>query len=533
MKSAPSTLLAVLALSASALAQPVHSDKRWGFQIQYPKEWQLIPLKVDEKWIAAKYLSPREHADREGWGHTPMMTVILFPEDQTKKRGPSVTREGNKVTIDFTIPFKDYPDYLKSSMQGEGYFVAEEKEDIVGDVPVRKRDIKVHKPSYGGPKRILAWVYEGMGVDYAVQFEVLEDRWDRMRPTILACLNSFKLIEREVAARSETKERDLPISGPEYQRLSPEQRKARRVQTQEAVFDRAQKGLPEGWKVKRTPHFLVLTHADDKYTGRVIAQAEAVRAWLDKELEDIGTDYVMHGIIRVCANDREQSAYHKSSTDAYSMKTREVTIAKDTSWAMRWEFEWLTRGILQQWLSDKNADLWAHMPTWLSSGLGQYLGTARVRGGKLEFKPDDWEMQNLRDGGRRSMWKKLRQLLVLPEQDFNAGENTQFLPAQAASFLRWLDGPGRASKKTKTLLRDYVRNLSDVVADIQTRKKASAGGSSAPDTEEEEEERYKRMRSEAKTVEKQVLGDAFRLTFESWTDQDWEWLEGAWARFAS
>jgi hypothetical protein len=41
------------------------------------------------------------------------------------------------------------------------------------------------------------------------------------------------------------------------------------------------------------------------------------------------------------------------------------------------------------------------------------------------------------------------------------------------------------------------------------------------------------MRSEAKTVEKQVLGDVIRLTFESWTDQDWEWLETAWARAAS
>ncbi len=53
------TAAALLALCAAAPAQELHEDARLGFKIRAPKDFGEIPLKPDEEWIVARWLSDR------------------------------------------------------------------------------------------------------------------------------------------------------------------------------------------------------------------------------------------------------------------------------------------------------------------------------------------------------------------------------------------------------------------------------------------------------------------------------------------
>lgn len=56
-----------------------------------------------------------------------------------------------------------------------------------------KFEIKLEKLA-NDKMRYIGWVYEGQGVDFAVEFEVLESQYKKLRPQIMATLGSFKFI---------------------------------------------------------------------------------------------------------------------------------------------------------------------------------------------------------------------------------------------------------------------------------------------------------------------------------------------------
>jgi hypothetical protein len=547
----------LLFAGASALAQGVVENKRYGFKLRPPAGWKEVPLKVDERWIVAKFLSDKEYYDAEadkgakGWNttiggfmHRPSMSVIVFPEDQTKPRKPKKIDTGStgeekkvSVVLKFEHPYKDYVDYLDRNYRGGGFYVADEKQGEVDGTPVTMREINVEKLTRQ-KKKLIAWQYELEGLDVVVEFEILLGHADKLKQMLTQCLRSFRPIERVgvTDAEREMEERGREMRETEFSRLlitevegenlSAAERKKRRLDLQEHLHKTALARLPAGWTSKRTPHFLVLSHVDDRFRDKVVAQAETVRKWLDRNFDDIGDDYVPHGIIRICASRDEERAYHRASGDAqgaFSFESGEVTISKDYTFK-KWEFEWLNRGLALQWFFGKNSRLAWSLPPWLQIGLSEYLGSASEKGGKLNFPADEWEKRGLREAERSNELLSLKDLM--DATDAAAWSYRQHY--QAASVVRYLLGQGGKTGKSKDFIKRYLKTWDAVVREMAKEEAAKSKEKGRPKTEEEEEEELKRQRGAWGQNTKAIQDKVHPRVFAGWTDADWAALERAW-----
>ncbi len=536
--------LSFYALVASvAIGQSAVENKRYGFKVKAPSSWTEVPLKVDERWIVAKYLSDRELYDRESnWTHRPEMTVIVFPADQTRPQKPkkietAATGEEKKtvVVINFQHPYKNYLDYLDRNYSGGGFYVSAEKEDEIGGISVTMREISVEKSTFQ-QKKMIAWVFHLEDLDVAVQFEVLMSQFDKLKPGLVSCLRSFREVPREglsaEEAALEAKGKEMRESDVERtvrsiadeDNLSPDELKKRRIEIQEYQHKKAIARLPSGWTSKRTPHFLVLSHVDDRFRDKVIGHAEAVRSWLDKTFADLGEDYVPHGIIRICASSDEERAYHSGSGDAFSYLTGEVTISKDYTFR-DFEFEWLGRGLADQWLSGKNNRLAWSMPAWLENGISQYVGSAAEKGGRLVFPADAWEKRGLKIAERSNELASVKDMFW--STDRSGWSMARYY--QSASIVRFLLGPdARRSSRTKGLLTHYLKTFDAVVRERAKEEAKESKKLEESKTEAEEEERFKQRKSRWEADSKAILEEVHRRVFSGWTDSDWDSLDKAW-----
>jgi len=268
----------------------------------------------------------------------------------------------------------------------------------------------------------------------------------------------------------------------------------------------------------------------------VISHAEAVRVWLDQHFGDLGDGYVQDGIIRICKDNNEEMAFHKSSGDAYSSETREIVVSGGTDFSKDWQFDSLGRALLQQYLADKNDMLYTSMPPWLESGLSQYVGSGKLKGRSLEFAADMHENEAIKEGRRAGQLIPVKDLFGMTTTELWQGESGRALSAECASVVRYLYGPGAKQPKTKSLIRDYLASLlaivqeEDAAAEAERAKGASAG---APKTEQEEEDEFKKRRKENwSQKEKDLLRKVFDKAFEGWTDADWQSLQGQWEKWS-
>ncbi|NUN48566.1 MAG: hypothetical protein HUU15_07035 [Candidatus Brocadiae bacterium] len=536
---------AILVLGAAlpASAQTLHVDKKNGFQVVPPKGWTKVPIKVEERWIAAKWLSDKKYDDKEsGFSHQPMMKVMIFDRSKiqpgggsTDSAGGAKEQEGPKVgdKIDLTAPYLDYKDYLKRNFNEGGWFVSAEDATKMGSTPVTMIEVKVEKLTYTGKKRLLAWVFTADWGDLAIEVDSLEQSFDKLRPIILGAYKTFKLIPRDPTLAGEDPGIDV---GGGIRFVDPnetaEQRKKRRQAAEEAMFKKAVSDLPSEWSSKRSANFLVLNHANPKFQEKVLAHAEAVRAWLDANFGDVGDDYVQKMIIRICKNRDEEMAFRKGSGDAFSIDSREAIVSENKDGTSQFEFEYLGQSIMRMWFHDKNADLYDAMPQWLERGLSQYIGTAVLKGGRLDFSPDTYETERIREGRRMSKFSPVRDLFQMTGKDLWSGENARYLDAQIASVFRYVYGPGRANRKLSTLIKDYITQLLAVVQENEKAARAEVKAEGAKTEEEEEEEFKKRRKQDWSAKEKEFLKQVSEKVFGGWTDGDWAGLQKGWEAFA-
>ncbi|MCU0724719.1 MAG: hypothetical protein MUE73_02850, partial [Planctomycetes bacterium] len=193
-------VFAVLAIIAPVLGQSagMHTDEQLGYKVRFPQGWEKMPLPPQERWIVAKYLCDREYIDKEsGYGFKPEMKVILFPHVVTQDRGVKRTTEGEgedtRTTIEIKNPYKDYKDYLTQNYTGGGWSVSLEEEQKTGDLKWTLLEIKVEKLAWA-KKRIVTGIFHAEDADYAVQFEVLEDNYDKLKAPVYGSLKSFALV---------------------------------------------------------------------------------------------------------------------------------------------------------------------------------------------------------------------------------------------------------------------------------------------------------------------------------------------------
>ena len=531
-----------LFLAAGVLSAPVpaqiHEDNNWGFKIRVPKDWRIIPLKANERWILGKYQSNRAYQTKEGYEHRPEMKMIIFPEQRKKEKGSGrvrVENDGETVRVTRKGNYKDYKDYLKKNFAGGGYYDATDpEEDTISGVRVTKYDIKVEKGARA-KRRIIAWVFHLPDADLAVDIEVLEKKVDKLKSMIRGSLKTFQLAERTGKAPDQGSDpTEEFISPKKWEKMTPIQRMNYRKKRVAKIIQAAVDNLPEGWKQKKSPHFTVLTHVDAKFTKKIINQAEAIRNYLDKNFYEIGDEYVPESIIRICIDSNEENAYRRGSGDAYSSETREVTVAKKTNISRQYEMEWLSQGICGQWFSDKNDNLSSDMPPWIMIGMVQYVATGICKGKKLAFKPNDAEKTSLREGRRNDKLVMCQDLLKMTTEDFNKATRKSgwALLSQSGSMVRYLmSSKCRKSKLTKNIIITYMMNLNAVVTEAKKKDKKSDKREEA-ETAEEEQARRKADKEAARKRARFVVDESFKRTFGHWTDKDWAAFERGWAKAA-
>lgn len=515
----------LLGLGSSAIAAGgYHQDDRIGYKIRIPKKWEEVALSTNEAWVVAKFMSDKQYVwtdeDSFDYTHKPMLKAIAFIDEVVKKKGVEKTETDEGVTVfEFNNPYKSYKDYLKRTYSGGGWFVSEEEEGEVKGVSVTKMEIKVEKLTRSGPKRIITWIYHLEGVDLAVQIEVLEKVYKKLKGEVYGVLKSFKTVPRTEGSLT-----PVTTGKKKYvneRKLSPKERMQHRKDREAEHHDKAKGGLPDGWTAKDIGRFLVLNHADAKFGKKLAAQAESVWKWLDKNLPYIGPEeYVPRMVIRICKDTEEESAFR--SGGGWWLGSEIVTHKDKNAGAGSWEFEYVNERVFHIWFERRDRELYWALPWWVELGFEQVLGTARAKGSRLNFKPDEWEMTQLREAARAGKLSTPQELMKLTKQDFF---NERSRSMESAALIRFfLTGAASKSKKTKHVLENYLKNLKAITSETKEKEKGSTS-SKPPETEEEEEEAYRKNRDAWKQKEAELLEAVFERTFGDWKDKDWKTFE--------
>jgi hypothetical protein len=510
-----------------------HTDERVGFRIGTPRGWSSIPLRVDERWIVAKYLSDKSDHwnDESGWtvDHRPEMHAIAFVSEAIKAR-PKVTKKENKkgeteILVEYESPFKDYKDFMARRYTGGGYHIASEEETKVGDVSVTTLEIKVERGSREGPKRIITWIYHVPDVDLAVHFECLEDAYPKLKSEFQRCLRSFRAIPRSGASLFEASTPGRRLTFLDLEELTPDERKVHKAAMEREAHEKASANVPDGWTVKKIGRFLVINHTDDKYAKKVVEQAEAVWQYLEANFAFIGPgEYVRSPIIRICKDFDEEKTYYTSQGD-WTWNNLEIFTHKDYGGSNSWEMEWVNRRVAELWFEDRDRTLYWSFPQWLDAGLDQTLGQARSKNGRIDFKSDAWDREDVREAAREGRALAPRELMNMSGEDFFQ----DYVHRQEAGALVafFLTGAASKNKQTKDVLTDYLKNLKSVVDAVEKEADASAGKKKdgEPKTEEDEDEAFKSERQAWKQREKRIMEEVWHKTFSGWTDFEWKRFE--------
>jgi len=520
----------VLALPGPVQAD-VHNDEKLGFSIQVPNGWLRTALAGDEQWIVAKYRSDREYVGKkERLSHTPDMNVVLIPHQAAKAPEASVGKEEDGTTV-VTVrskAYKDYKAWLADHSPGGGYFFSAEEETTVNGVKTTCYEIKIEKLTI--PRRIVAWVFHGDDADYAVQFEGLEDYWDKLGKDFVLSLKSFKLFQRKGTLPTATGERKIEIDEPGKKR-TPEEEAKRRDDKFQTTLRKSVEALTQGWTRKNSKNYVAISHVDDKYTQKVIDQAEAVRGWLEANLGWIGEGKPGPMIIRVCADLNEEQSFRSGSAGWFEGGF-EITTHKDvSSGKASFEFEWLNQRVMGMWLREKNRTLAGSMPGWLNTGLQRFVATGIMKQGKIDFRSPEYEMYRLRAAAKNAKLAGVHDLLTADNEKLGSYENPQ---TQSATLVRYLlEGPGAKAPRTKDSFRTYVNALLAFVKEQEAKDASGDGGPAMAGaaTEEEGDAQYKKRAQMWKEKEKELLDAVLKSTFGSWTETDWKAVEASYMQF--
>ncbi|HTF88939.1 MAG TPA: hypothetical protein VK843_11060 [Planctomycetota bacterium] len=555
-------LAALLALTSFAPAAPaappvqtsqdkgMHEDARYGFKFRTPKGYTRIPLQLDEQWQVAKYLSERAYfyTDPDGgwtYDHKPTATVIAFVSEKVREEAKARKKKDEKDTDRYVIlisnPYKDYLDYMKKTYSGGGWFVSDEKKTKIDDVEITQYEIKVEKLTRDGPKRVICWVYHTPEVDFAFSWEVLENSFPKVKDTIYDALKSFKLIPRTESGLPTASTGETKIMLDDTEKMTPEQRKTRRVQLEQSLHGKAKSSVAPGWQVLQIGRFLVLNHTDEKYARRVAEHAEAIMAWLDQAFPFIGPEeYVRAPILRICKDQDEESAFRTGGGSEYYFfgdNRIEIVISQDNEgFVTGWAVERINRQLLQLWFFERDRDLAVAMPYWLTHGLSQVIGTARNKAGKVEFRVDDWERDGIRERLRDGTFTHVKDLMKMGSEEYMSSAEDFFGRAKEAGGLVrfFVTGPASKNAKTKDVLREYLKNLKATIVEIKEADKAKEkDGKKAPATEKEEEERFKASSQRWKQREKELLDSAFERSFHGWSQKEWDAFEATYLKAVS
>lgn len=537
-------------LATQSRKKGVHEDSVFGYSFKPPKDWTSIPIQSDESWLVAKFLSKREYSftGKGSWtySHKPELMAIAFiedlsdEEDEDEEGEVEDDGEDGEVSINFNLNYKNYEDYLRRTYSGGGYFIAAEEEGELKGVSVTRLDIKVEKLTRRGPKRINTWIYHLEGVDLAIQVEVLENHYKKLKKTIEGALKSFKEIPREGALPGEqdTSMGRLWVSRSDMDSRSVSERNTMMMDKCEAQHQKAIDSLPEGWKHSKEKDCLLISNADMKYGKRIAEQTGAVVKWLEDSFDYFGPQhYVRTPIIRVCKTSDEQYSYNRGGGNFWGGTDLEFVTSLESIRDWGGEFSWMNGNVASHWFQDRDRELYWAMPEWLQHGLQEFVNNSRAKGSKLKFHQDDWDRDDLRTAVRENRVSGPRALMQMTRTALWESGGTSFWSRrdESSSFVYFLlEGDGAKNKKYREIIPSYLKNLKALLEEDATKEKESEPeGGGSPQTEEEEEEMFRNRRTKLREREEEFLERVFNRTFSGWSTKDFEKLDKAFLKSIS
>ena len=499
-------LLLILALSVSVVAgEPpggYYENATWGYKIRVPRDWPETAVSAETKWVASKHLGKRALEWQVGtdWEiERPEMWVVGFPHD----------RKGETAN-----PYESYRDYITGNDQffkfTADYEFVQEKETTVGGVKVTIYEIK--RKNKGMARRVLAWVYHFDDIDFAVQFKVLEGRFDDYRASFRGCLKSFKRIERKKALGGSAAFGGATIKSRIDLEKVPQDKRTRAFKDAvEAQFRSVIDGLPNDWKHKRTKRFLLLTNADDKFVKATIPHTDAVIAHFEKIFGKSGMEYQPPFILRIFATGDQRRAYGKENKAGGLM--RDIATYSGKGYVKDTAYEELNEALWARWLEDRHSELEPMLPAWLKGGLNKYMRMVRTKGRKIGYAHDDYDRDAIRLQIKKGKYESLLTLMSRGIHDRGDPKSMELheREMQERVVVLWLMREGNRGKY-KNLIRNFVLNIVSAIEEFEKEWMAKNPKQRAPV-------------SENRT---QILHDAWARTFGKWQDKDWARLTTAW-----
>lgn len=519
-----------------------HMDTRYGFKFKQPKKYDNIAIKVDQEWLAAKYVSQQAFSffdKKTGWTseHKPEILVIAFPHEATKRRSDvDEDKDGDKITITIDNPYKDYDDFLARTFTGGGYFMSDKVEDEIKGIKVTKLTYTVEKLARSGPQTISTWIYHADDVDYAVQIVGLTKHWKKIERIVKPVRTTFELIERDAPLKINTNTgTSWTISRMDLDVKDKKEAKSEAVKSEKAIHERAINKLPEeGWDHKLKGRVLTLFSSDKKYADRVQRHTNNLLDWLDEEFGFLGgSAYLRKPIVRICKDSDEAEAYLsgiRSGGGGFSFVNDELVTYWDSAGWTGWGIDRLNSQIYRYWMLEKNFRLSTAMPAWIDMGLERLVEQARLDARTPDWRYDSFLISYAKQLRRDGNALDVRELFQMTSKDFRKrfeGDGNPF--ADGALLINYLASPEmKRHRLAKDLLENYLRNMISIVEELEKEQKSKLDRARAAAKKGDGDREYAaRRRQIFEEMEKELLDQTFEMTFGDFTDKDWNDLNEA------
>ncbi len=531
----------------------VFTDEELGFKLRPPVKWRQIPTKPKEQWIVGMFQSDKEYFSKEGASGRFLMRIIMF--DKSPKKKKTRVKDNSDKDASYTIfgnrslRYRNYREYVKQTLGGGGFFFTEEKELEKTEVPGMLYEVKVEKGAYV-ERRLLAWEFRRGDISFAVEFDIFEEDYKGLKKTMEKTLKTFKLLEVEDPSAAENlmgKGYEIRITDIDKWRKMPlDERHERRKADEARQHELLRSKLPKDWEVTETEHFLVISHADKKFTKKIVDIGDACWAYLEKRYGKLSDEYIRKSIIRICADYEEYKAYHFSTGSYFS-----ISFGADVSEMQFYEgeminYQWgyMMRELFDHYMSDLDAELWEEAPYWLTAGMRGYLYSCKVKGKKVTFEPSIAERVAISRLKKKGGFKKdilkepkgIMDLTYVRYSDLRKAKKEPFY--QCTHLVRFLEGKGTRHKlfKDKDFLVEYCRAGFTAAAQHEKENPGKKRDYKEATTEAEEEayaagaeERREAQSRAGETRNREVLGLLHQQAC-NWTEAEWKSLTKAYAK---
>ncbi len=559
----------VAAFATSAVADTL-TNKQIGYSLFVPKGFKksdkggFYDFAFNQDYYALDILTCDEelYMKESFSGYHRKVATYFFPTRTAadiaklrEERAKKSDKDKGEIDAWFSLDrvYQGFDEYAKDKIQG--FYFSDEKPGKYGGFDCVVREMFFEKLTQV-PQRWIACSYKVPGGEFAVLFTCTDQHFKKFKGECQKTFGTLKLLDAAGPKPKDPQNKitmNVEVGSDEkvdYKKMSLQEKLDHVAAVREKAFKKAKDDLPKGWNSFETDHFLICHDGELGSAKEASRHAEAVIAWLSERFGAIGTDPTQAMILKLHTKD-EQPNFSVTTGSSDPARVMVVDVYRDFNG--KFSFASVADDVMWRWFDQKNPDLSSRMPWWLRSGLDGIMRDSVAKGTKLDFGMDMWERESMTDALRadrdfkgkpeEAPLKPVKLLLHSPAKDIY-GKNFSWGEAQCSSTVRYfLEGPGSRNEKTKTILPNYVANLSELVSEVEARleaqnkeeseRKKNGGEMTDEERLKAEDEAYKKKReNEYSKIEKELLDKAFAKTFEGFTEKDWSALDDSWKMFA-